>query len=131
MGFRSRTSAVPSVPGGLALLLPLLALATLPALTGCRSPYVEADIRNVSSQPISLLEVDYPTASFGTESLAPNSVYHYRFAIIGSGRTKVLWTDARYKDHTVAGPDLHEGEHGTLVITISASGATWTAHLAG
>jgi hypothetical protein len=114
-------------PGSGALLV--LALFALSALGGCRSPYVEADIRNDSGQPISLVEVDYPSASFGTQSLAANSIYHYRFNIIGDGPTKVLWTDARHKDHTIAGPTLNEGEHGTLLITITASGATWAPKL--
>jgi hypothetical protein len=129
---RLRFQTVPADSrGGLAqpCLLLLLTILVLPALTGCRSPYVEADIRNASGQPISLLEVDYPSASFGTESLAANAVYHYRFDIIGSGPTKVLWTDASKKDHNVPGPNLQQGQHGTLLITISASGATWSAHL--
>ena len=42
-------------------------LATLAfgALTGCHSHYVAIDVTNSSGQPISLLEVDYPSASFG------------------------------------------------------------------
>lgn len=111
------------------VLLILLALTALPALTGCRSHFIEADIRNASGQPLTLLEVDYPSASFGTDALAPNAVYHYRFKVIGNGPTKLLWTDSRHKDHTVSGPTLHEGQHGTLLITISPSGATFAARL--
>jgi hypothetical protein len=107
----------------------MLMLFALTTVTGCRSAYVEADISNASGQPVSLLEVDYPSASFGTESLAAGSVYHYRFQVQGTGPTKVLWTDASRKDHTVAGPTLSQGQHGTLLIAISATGATWTARL--
>ena len=35
-------------------------------LTGCHSPYVEATISNRTPSPITLIEVDYPSASFGT-----------------------------------------------------------------
>jgi hypothetical protein len=124
---RLRSHPVRSGSRGALLLLAFFALS---ALGGCRSAYVEADVRNDTGQPISLLEVDYPSASFGTQSLAANSIYHYRFAIIGDGPTKVLWTDAQHKDHTVAGPTLHEGQHGTLLITLTASGAAaWTPQL--
>jgi hypothetical protein len=115
--------------GTLPGLLVALTLLALPNFGGCRSASVEADIRNASGQPISLLELDYPSASFGTQSLAANSVYQYRFNVIGSGPSKVLWTDALHKDHSVTGPTLQEGDHGTLLVAITASGATWTAHL--
>ena len=105
------------------------ALLLLPALTACRSTYVEADVQNASGQPISIVEVDYPSASFGTDTLAAGAKYHYRFKILGSGATKVSWTDAAHKDHSVPGPVLHEGQAGSMQITISTSQAAWILHL--
>ena len=32
---------------------------------GCHSSYVEATLQNHTAQPISLVELDYPSASFG------------------------------------------------------------------
>jgi acyl-[acyl carrier protein]--UDP-N-acetylglucosamine O-acyltransferase len=49
-------------------------------------------IENQTGQPIHELEVDYPTASFGTNTLAPGAAMHYRFQIRGSGPVKVEYT---------------------------------------
>jgi hypothetical protein len=107
----------------------VLAVLTLAALTGCHSHYVAIDVRNASGQPISLLEVDYPSASFGVDTLAAGATYHYRFKILGDGPTKLLWTDAAQHEHTVPGPSLNEGQEGTLTATITPTTATWTTHL--
>ena len=106
-----------------------LAAAALATLTGCHAHYVAMDIHNDSGKPISLLEVDYPNASFGADALAAGATYNYRFKILGDGPTKLLWTDAAQQNHTVSGPDLHEGQEGTLTATITPTTATWTAHL--
>ncbi len=91
-------------------------------LVGCHSPYVDADVVNRSGAPLSVVEVDYPSASFGTESLADGAEYHYRFKVQGSGGLKVLWTDAKQVDHTVNGPQLNEGVEGGLKIVIGPGG---------
>lgn len=98
-------------------------------LAGCRSAYVAATVRNETGGPVSLVEVDYPSASFGTESLAKDGVYPYRFKVLGEGATKVEWTDAERKQHTSTGPTLHEGQHGKLGIVLTAQGAVWTPEL--
>jgi hypothetical protein len=103
--------------------------AGLLALAGCRSPYVEADVINATGAPVTLVEVDYPSASFGTESLAAGATYHYRFKILGSGATKVLWTDAAHHDHSVGGPVLNEGQEGSLMVTIVGEKAVWETKL--
>ena len=100
-------------------------MAGLAMLTGCRSRYIEATVRNASGAAVSVVEVDYPSASFGKEALAEGAEYHYRFKIQGDGPTKVLWTDARNEEHSVAGPVLREGEEGRLVVTIVAESAKW------
>lgn len=96
---------------------------------GCRSAFVEAAIRNDTAQPVTLVEVDYPSASFGKEMISPGENFHYRFKILGSGSTKVLWTDAGHHEHTVGGPELHEGQQGNLQIAIKPGTATWIATL--
>jgi hypothetical protein len=104
------------------------AVATL-GLSGCHSAYVQASITNATASPITLVELDYPSASFGTGSLAPGATYHYRFQMIGSGDAKVIWTDAAQHEHTVKGPALHEKQEGTLAVKISGDSAEWTTHL--
>ena len=100
------------------------------ALCGCHSSYVAATVRNASGGPVTLLEVDYPSASFGPGSLADGASFNYRFKILGSGSTKVLWTDAAHKEHNVAGPELHEGEEGPLLVTLTHAGqATWDSQV--
>jgi len=94
----------------------LLAFAAF-ALGGCRSPYIAATLSNRTGEPLSLIELDYPSASFGTQNLAPGQDFHYRFKILGSGSTTLLWTDAAHLDHKVSGPALRERDEGTLTIT--------------
>jgi len=107
-----------------------VALAAVLFLTGCRSAFIAATIENHSGEPISLIEVDYPSASFGTQSLAPGQEFHYRFKVLGSGQTTILWTDAARRDHKDSGPALFEGDEGKLWITF-APGAkpAWTLQL--
>ncbi len=107
------------LPASAALLLMLLATA------GCHSAYVEAVIRNRTGGPISLVEVDYPSASFGTQDLQANADFHYRFKVLGSGDTKVIWTDAMHQEHTLGGPALKEGDEGSLSVTFGPGGPVW------
>jgi hypothetical protein len=90
---------------------------------------VNATVKNDTGGMVTLVEVDYPSASFGRESLAEGATYPYRFKVLGSGATKVSWTDAARKEHASAGPDLHEGQHGQLAITLTPTGAQWSEQL--
>jgi hypothetical protein len=103
-----------------------LAVCTiLLAATGCRSPYIEATVSNHTAQPIELLEVDYPSASFGTQNLAPGADFHYRFKVLGEGATKFLYTDNAHHDHKSDGPTLKEGAEGRLAVIVTPSDVTW------
>jgi hypothetical protein len=99
------------------------------ALCGCASKYVQATVRNQTGGSITLVEVDYPSASFGTETLADGAAYKYRFKIQGDGPTKVLWTDAGQKQHEIAGPKLEEGQQGAIMLTLMPTGANWDTKL--
>lgn len=104
---------------------PVLAAALFPVF-GCHSHYIDASIRNGTSEPISLVEVDYPSASFGTQTLEAGKEYTYRFKVLGSGDLKLLYTDAAHGEHTVPGPGLKEGDEGPLVITLAPGGVSWS-----
>ena len=93
--------------------------------TGCRSPYVVTTVRNRTTAPLELIEVDYPSASFGTGNLAPGASFHYRFKVIGEGGMKILYTDSDHHDHKANGPQLHEGAVGPLEIVITPTGVLW------
>jgi hypothetical protein len=102
------------------VLLSLLAMAA-----GCRAPSVDTTVSNRTATSITLIEVDYPSASFGTQSLAPGADFHYRFSVIGSGPMKLLYTDASGKNQTSTGPTLAEGAQGPLEILITPTEVQW------
>ena len=91
-------------------------------LIGCHSRFVEVTIDNQSPTPLRLVEVDYPSASFGAEAIPANSKFNYRFKIQGSGSMKLEFTDAQGKVHDVGGPQLQQGQEGHLTITIDPAG---------
>ncbi len=97
--------------------------------SGCRSAFIDAALVNGTSTPISVLEVDYPSASFGTQMLAPGATFRYRFKVLGSGPTKLTYTDNTQHEHTSMGPALSEGAEGTLIVTIVQAKVEWQPHL--
>ena len=104
-----------------------LAAALVP-LAGCHSAYIEAVVINQTDHTLALVELDYPSASFGTQDLKPGARYDYRFKILGSGPTKLLWTDFAHHDFTAQGPALHENQEGKLIVTLTPAGPTWDSH---
>lgn len=101
-----------------------VAFALLP-LAACHSPYMEATVSNHTDTPILLLEVDYPSASFGTQSLQAGEDFHYRFKVLGSGNVRLTYTDSLHQDKTSDGPYLKEGSEGQVHITIAKDGVHW------
>jgi len=107
-----------------------LALLAVFCISACRSAYVETTLENNGSAPMRLIEVDYPSASFGMQSLNAHGTFHYRFKVQGSGPITMTWTDATGKSHTAAGPILKEGQQGTLRITVDPSAnVSWEQNL--
>jgi len=60
--------------------------APLLALAACHSYHVDATVENRTGGAIQLLEVDYPSASFGADSLAAGAVLPYRIQVRAMGR---------------------------------------------
>jgi hypothetical protein len=109
----------------------LFGLAVALTLAGCHSAYIAATVSNHTQQPLTLIEIDYPSASFGTQTLAPGQDFHYRFKVLGSGATAILWTDPANHEHRNPGPSLKEGDEGQLTVTFEGSSTpTWNLHLA-
>lgn len=99
------------------------------ASAGCKSALINATVSNHRNTPISLVEVDYPSASFGIQKLAPGEEYHYRFQIIGNGPATVLWNEGADQKKN-SGPVLREGDSGTLNVTFTDSpNPTWDTRL--
>ena len=107
-------------------LTSLAALITLSfTLVGCHSAYVDATVSNRTAAPIVLVEVAYPSASFGTQNLAPGADFHYRFKVLGSGPLKLTYTDTAHHEHITPGPTLNEGAEGLLTILINPTDIQW------
>ena len=102
-----------------------LLAASILGVSGCHSPFVETTVQNRSGAAISLLEVDYPSASFGTQNLADAADFHYRFKVLGSGPLKLTYTDNTRHEHVSSGPTLKEGAEGLLTVTLSPGVVRW------
>lgn len=112
------------------LRTPAAALIGLATLCGCRSAYVQTSIVNHTGGPVRVVEVDYPSASFGTQQIGDNQTFNYRFKIQDSGPVKISYTGMHDDVHTASGPTLNEGQQGTLTITLGDSGnVLWTPNL--
>jgi hypothetical protein len=96
----------------------MLFVALLLALTGCRSAHIETVIENRTGKPVRLLEVDYPSASYGTDSIPAGGEYHYRLQIQGSGPIKVEYTSQAGRQIQLTGPSLAQGQDGRLDIVL-------------
>ena len=103
---------------------PLYAAIVLSAflISACHSYHIDATIENRTGAPIQLLEADYPSASFGVDSLAPDANFHYRFQVRGSGPLKVSYTAANGQTVQISGPTLAERQQGTLEIVLEPGG---------
>jgi len=98
-----------------------LVLASL--VCGCRSYHIETTVENKTGATLDLLEVDYPSASFGVDHLAAGASYHYRFQVRGQGPVKVQYNDAAtHQLRQITGPELVEHEEGQLEIVLLPDG---------
>jgi hypothetical protein len=92
------------------------------AATACHSYHIDATIENRTGADIQLLEVDYPSASFGADHLASGATYHYRFQVRDSGPIKITYTGPDQKQIQIAGPTLVERQQGQLKIVLLPAG---------
>jgi len=91
-------------------------------IAGCHSYHIEATVKNDTGGPISLLEVDYPSASFGADAVGANSEVHHRIQTRGSGPLKVQYTDGSGKQIQIPGPTLYENQEGRIEIDLQPNG---------
>lgn len=91
-------------------------------MAGCHSAHVEVAVENQTGGPVRLLEVDYPSASFGSDSLAAEATMHYRIQVQGSGPVKVQYTAGDGRQRQIDGPALAERQEGSLVIVLLPGG---------
>ena len=106
------------------------ALLACLSLSACHSAFVQTSIVNHTGKAVQLVEVDYPSASFGTQQIADNATYHYHFKVQDSGPVKITFTGDAGKAYSATGPTLEPGKQGDLTITLESDGkVTWTPAL--
>ena len=88
-------------------------------LAGCRSRVVTVNLINTSTAPIKTIIVDYPTATFGRDKLAPGETFSYVIKPLEKGTLKVRFTDAQGNIHTFEGVSLHKNDEGWINVKFS------------
>jgi hypothetical protein len=117
------------IPARQWLLASLLSSCLLGA-SACHSYHIDTTIENRSGTPVQLLEVDYPSASFGVDSLANGATFHYRFQVRGNGPLKLSFTTADGKQVQITGPALAERQQGQLeIVLLPGANADFLPHL--
>jgi len=102
---------------------------TLLSASGCKSRFITATIQNDTGQPVRMVELDYPGASFGVSVLAPYAQYSYRFKALGTGPLTLSYIEAAGAPHNAAGPVVNDAQGGVLRVNIGEHGAvTWNTH---
>ena len=103
-------------------ILAAIVLTALGLAAGCHSYHVDTTVENRTGGAIQLLEVDYPSASFGANSLAADAIFHYRIQLRGSGPVKVQYTAGDGRPAQIDGPTLTEPQQGRLEIVLLPGG---------
>ena len=103
----------------------LFALALTPLFliaVACHSYHIETTVENRTGTAVRLLEVDYPSASFGAQTLDSGADFHYRFQVQGTGPIKVQYTYDAAQSPVIEGPTLTERQQGQLEIVLLPGG---------
>jgi hypothetical protein len=103
-------------------IVAFVTVAALGVATGCHSYHVETTVENHTGGTIRLLEVEYPSASFGVNSLTAGEDYHYRIQLRGSGPIKVRYVGNDGRKAQVEGPMLAERQEGRIEIVLLPGG---------
>lgn len=112
----------PQIPSRKRICLVVLTLTALIPTAACHSYQVETTVENRTGAAIQLLEVDYPSASFGANALAAGASFHYRIQLRGSGPLKVQYTTGDGHPKQIDGPTLAEPQQGQLQIVLLPNG---------
>jgi hypothetical protein len=109
-----------------------LGLAVVTVLSGCHSSHIEVAVENRTGAPIRLLEVDYPSASFGSDALQDGATFHYRIQVQGNGQLKVQYVSGDGHQTQINGPALAERQEGNLEVKLLPGGkAEFRPHMSG
>ena len=108
-----------------------LSLVFVIALSGCRAHVVKISLTNISALPIRTIIVDYPDATFGKDTLAPDATFAYSIKVLETGPLKIQFTDAKGINHTYLYPALHKNDDGSIDVKLDQNGAVAEAHIIG
>lgn len=101
-----------------------IALLLAGLLAGCGTHMVTIKLVNTSAAPISTVIVDYPSATFGKDKLAPGETFSSSVKFIDTGNLKVQFTDAKGANHVYKGPTLYRNAEGTIEIKLDQNNAS-------
>jgi hypothetical protein len=102
----------------------IAALLAVALLAGCRSHMATIRLSNSSAEPISTIIVDYPSATFGKDKLAPHETFSSSVKVTDTGALKVQFTDAKGVHHSYTGPVLHPNAGNDIEIRLTQESAT-------
>jgi hypothetical protein len=77
---------------------------------------------NRTGNTIQLLEIDYPSAGFGADTMAAGASLHYRIQVRGSAPLKVAYTASDGRQAKMEGPTLTERQEGRIEIVLLPGG---------
>ncbi|MGA3011554.1 MAG: hypothetical protein ABSD72_14955 [Terracidiphilus sp.] len=103
-------------------ILAALFVPTLVWTAGCHSYHIDMTVENRTGAAIQLLEVDYPSASFGADKLAAGEVFRYSVQVRGSGPLKVEYAGSDGRQAQMNGPTLAERQEGRIQIVLLPGG---------
>jgi hypothetical protein len=101
-----------------------VSVVLLVALTGCKSRVIRVSVVNASQQPLSAIIVDYPSATFGVNMLAPGQTWQYTIKPVETGPLKVQYTNAQGQSRTFVGPTLSKNNEGVIQVSLQQDAAT-------
>ena len=100
----------------------VLTIAPILAMAGCHSAHVQASVENRTGGTIRLLEVAYPSASFGVDHLNAGAIFSNRIKLRGDGAIRVQYTNSDGKPVQIEGPQLAERQDGRINIVLLPGG---------
>ena len=102
----------------------VIALLAVSMLAGCRNHMVTIRLINTSAEPLSTIIVDYPSATFGKDKLAPGETFSSSVKFIDTGKLKVQFTDAKGANHTFTGPVMPQDAQGSVDLKFDQNSVT-------
>jgi hypothetical protein len=109
-------------------ILRLILAFLLLTLAACRAHMLSIRLVNTSTEPLSTIIVDYPSATFGKDKLAPRESFASPVKITDNGPLKVQFTDANGAIHTYTGLKLHPNQEGSIEIKLDQTSASVEQH---